>query len=187
MDGTGVGLRIGVVGAGGRGGSFKNALAVLDATVQAVCDVDAAKAESAQAELGAVHAFTDYSSMLQSGDVQAVVVGTPMHLHVAQSIEALEKGIHVLCEVTAGVSVEECRQLVQAAANSGAVYMLAENLNYDRTNVVSSTTRSSIFDEHVNLSGTAASSCNLPKVREYAAAGGEWSCGRGEAGASVLR
>lgn len=71
--------------------------------------------------------------MLRDGGLQAVVIGTPMPFHVAQAVQALDAGVHVLCEVTAGVSVAECKELVLAASHSGAVYMLAENLNYDRS------------------------------------------------------
>jgi predicted dehydrogenase len=126
-------LRVGVVGAGGRGGSFRNALHSLGATVAAVCDLDPDAAKTAQELLQAERAFTDYAAMLAESDVHAVVIGTPMHLHVEQCIEALQKGVHVLCEVTAGVTVEECKRLVLAAAESSAIYMLAENLNYDRS------------------------------------------------------
>jgi predicted dehydrogenase len=65
-----------------------------------------------------------------------VIIGSPMHLHVAQSIAALERGVHVLCEVTAGVTIEECRDLVFAAERSDALFMMAENINYDRTSVL---------------------------------------------------
>lgn len=56
--------------------------------------------------------------MVSEAGLDAVVIGTPMPLHVQQSVAALERGLHVLCEVTAAVSVEECKQLVQAAARS---------------------------------------------------------------------
>jgi hypothetical protein len=74
--------------------------------------------------------------MLTDGGCTAVVIGSPMHLHVAQSIAALERGVHVLCEVTAGVTIEECRDLVFAAERSDALFMMAENINYDRTSVL---------------------------------------------------
>ena len=127
------GLRVGVVGAGGRGGSFRNALHSLGATVAAVCDLDLAKLATAKEALQAEKAFTDYSQMLQEGNLDAVVIGTPMPLHVSQSIAALQKGVHVLCEVTAGISVEECKALVVAATRSSCLFMMAENLNYDRS------------------------------------------------------
>jgi predicted dehydrogenase len=90
----------------------------------------------AKETLRAEHAFTDYDVMLTDGGCTAVVIGSPMHLHVAQSIAALERGVHVLCEVTAGVTIEECRDLVVAAERSDALFMMAENINYDRTSVL---------------------------------------------------
>jgi predicted dehydrogenase len=65
-----------------------------------------------------------------------VVIGTPMHWHAPQAVLALERDIHVLSEVTAGVSVEECRDLVRAARRSRAKYMMAENYTYMRPNVL---------------------------------------------------
>lgn len=42
-----------------------------------------------------------------ASDIDAVVVSTPMQLHVPQSIAALHAGKHVLSEVTAGVTMDE--------------------------------------------------------------------------------
>jgi predicted dehydrogenase len=64
------------------------------------------------------------------------VIGTPMQFHASQAIAALKRGIHVLSEVTAAVSVDECRQLVAAARASKAIYMMAENYTYTRPNVL---------------------------------------------------
>jgi predicted dehydrogenase len=80
--------------------------------------------------------YTDYVEMLERSDLDAVIIGTPMHLHAPQSIAALERDLHVLCEVTAAVSLQECRALVAAASCSRAVYMMAENCNYTRSNAL---------------------------------------------------
>ena len=74
--------------------------------------------------------------MLDKAGIDAVVVGTPMQLHAPQSIAALERGISVLCEVTAGVSIEECRRVVDARRRSKATYMMAENYIYIRPNLI---------------------------------------------------
>lgn len=122
------GVRLGIVGAGGRGASFK---AVVDALpgmeIGAVCDVEEARARHVAQLTGAKQVFTDYERMLDEAEVDAVVVATPMPEHAPQSIAALRRGLHVLCEVPAAVSVAECRELVQAARDSRAVYMMAEN------------------------------------------------------------
>jgi predicted dehydrogenase len=86
--------------------------------------------------LGASESYTDYAQMLDRSDLDAVVLGTPQHLHVQQALPALERGLHVLSEVPAGVSLEECRQLVHACQASRGVYMMAENYTYMRRNVL---------------------------------------------------
>jgi len=74
--------------------------------------------------------------MLEKSDIQAVIIGTPMNFHAPQAIAALNKGIHVLSEVPAAVSIQECKELVHAARKSKAVYMMAENYTYLKTNVI---------------------------------------------------
>ncbi len=130
-------IRFGIIGAAGRGNSFVQSLRANPATLlTALCDVRPTPLAQHAAELGLEHTFTDAAAMLDSGCVDAVVIGTPMQFHAAQAILALERDIHVLCEVTAGVSVEECRDLVRAARRSRACYMMAENYTYMRPNVL---------------------------------------------------
>lgn len=134
MDGV---IKLGIVGACGRGSSFK---AVLDALpvfhVRAVCDTNAEGLSAAAARLGAEQQYTDYEEMLDKAGIDAVLIGTPMPLHVPQSIAALRHDIHVLCEVPAGVNIEECRELVRATTQSKAQYMMAENYIYSRPNIL---------------------------------------------------
>ena len=130
-------IKIGVVGACGRGASFKTACdAIENVTISAVCDIDSNGLDRAAECLGAEEKFIDYDEMLEKADIQAVVIGTPMHFHAEQSIKALRKNIHVMCEVTAAVSIEECKQLVIACKESKAVYMMAENYTYMKHNAL---------------------------------------------------
>jgi predicted dehydrogenase len=59
-----------------------------------------------------------------------------MQLHVPHAIAALARDMHVLSEVTAGVSIEECRALVAEAKRSAGLYMMAENSAYRKSNVL---------------------------------------------------
>jgi predicted dehydrogenase len=130
-------IRIGIAGACGRGASFKAACDALPGVqVQAVCDTDGEGLPAAAERLGAREQYTDYDAMMEKGDLDAVIIGTPMPFHVPQAIAALQRGKHVLSEVPAGVSVEECRELVLAAHSSRAIYMMAENYTYIRANVL---------------------------------------------------
>ena len=125
-------LKVGIVGAAGRGGSFRAALEANGARVHAVCDIQAGKLDECAARFGASEKYTEYDEMLERSDLDAVVVGTPMPLHVPQSIAALQRDIHVLCEVPAAVSIDECYALVAACRRSKAIYMMAENYIYAR-------------------------------------------------------
>lgn len=129
-------INVGIVGACARGGSFKAGCDAVGLNIRAVCDINAEELAAAAGTLGADEQYTEYEEMLDNSDVDAVIIGTPMHLHASQSIAALERNIHVLCEVTAAVSIDECRQLVAAAEKSEAVYMMAENYTYMKPNVL---------------------------------------------------
>jgi predicted dehydrogenase len=130
-------MRLGIVGAGGRGGSFHAACrASGEVVIQAVCDINAESLEKSRINLGARESYLDYQEMLDRCSLDAVILGTPMPLHVPQAIAALSKHIHVLSEVPAGVSITECQQLVMAAQQSRAVYMMAENYTYLKQNAI---------------------------------------------------
>jgi len=142
-------LNIGIVGAAGRGASFRAAFDAHPVTrIHAVCDVQEEALAEAAERLGAAESYTDYDEMIEQSEIDAVVIGTPMPLHVPQAIAALERGLHVLSEVPAGVSIEECKELVQAARHSTALYMMAENMTYTRPNVlVKELVRRGLFGE----------------------------------------
>ncbi|MHB1294136.1 MAG: Gfo/Idh/MocA family protein [Anaerolineae bacterium] len=130
-------LNVGIVGAAGRGGSFKGVFDALPtARIHAVCDTNAEALEQAATRLGATESYTDYETMLARSELDVVLLGTPMPFHVPQAIAALSQGVHVLSEVPAGVSIDECRTLVAAAKGSRAVYAMAENYIYTRPNMV---------------------------------------------------
>jgi predicted dehydrogenase len=68
---------------------------------------------------------TDWRSLTDRDDLDAVVVATPNTLHAEQSIAFLEAGKHVLVEKPMAVSVAECDAMIDAAARGGASLMVA--------------------------------------------------------------
>ena len=130
-------IRFGIIGAVKRGSSFVRALqAHPRAALVALCDIQEEKLAEAAAELELALTFTRDEAMIDSGEVEAVIVATPMPLHVPQAVMALERDLHVLSEVPAAVSYQQCRELVRAANRSRATYMMAENYTYMRPNVI---------------------------------------------------
>ena len=125
-------LKIGLVGVTGRGTGYGNLFRDHPRTeVAGICDLDSENMEGAARAFGLSDArcFDDYGAFLDSG-IDVVVVGTPMPFHASQSIDALSAGKHVLSEVTAATSVQECEKLFLAAKRSSGKYMLAENCCY---------------------------------------------------------
>lgn len=129
-------LAIGIVGVS-RGRHFLAGFnAVTACQVGAVCDLVPERAEQAAREMDVEHFFTSYEEMLDSGLINAVVLGTPQNLHAPQAVMALERGIHVISEVPAATDLMQCCALVDAVRHSGATYMLAENYCYMLPNVL---------------------------------------------------
>lgn len=121
-------LKIGIIGLG-RGSSFIELFnARQDTRVTAVCDLNEGLCREWAARTGA----TPYASVddLCRSDVDAIVVATPPILHAEHSLQALDSGKHVLCEVPAVWTIDEGRQLVERVKRSGVKYMFAENMCY---------------------------------------------------------
>jgi len=130
-------LRIGVAGSVTRGRSFRLAVEnIRGLKIQAVCDINEEKLEESRLFFGAEEKYADYDAMLKKSEIDAVIISTPMPFHAPQATAALKKNLHVISEVPAAVSVEECKKLVRAAKNSKSIYMMAENYTYMKNNVL---------------------------------------------------
>ena len=125
-------LRIGFVGPGGRGfGAHVKRLTMLakegrDIELVAVCDVYSEYRERAskhiEKELGyAPKQYVDYREMYEKEDLDAVCIGTPDHWHHKQTVEALNKGMHVYCEKPMTKTVEEAVDVLRTWRKSGKV------------------------------------------------------------------
>ena len=115
-------LRCGVSGLG-RGKMFVRLLSALDGCeVVAVCDPNTKTFEG----LSGLATHVEYDSFLEEKlDVVAVI--SPGPVHAEQSLKALERGAHVLCETPCVYSLEEARAVVAAVGKTGLKYMLAED------------------------------------------------------------
>lgn len=101
-----------------------------DVEIAAMCDLDEKHLDDAAARIGGdVRKYRVFDDMLES-DIDAVIIATPMQCHVPQAIAALEAGKHVMCEVTAGVSMDELFWLCECVEKYQKIYMYAENYIY---------------------------------------------------------
>lgn len=68
--------------------------------------------------------FDDYEAMYDAVKPEVVVVATPTAQHLAPTLAALNRGIHVVCEKPMAGSFEDCRAMVQAAKDNGVLLRL---------------------------------------------------------------
>ena len=110
-------IRLGIIGLGAQGGYYAGFLSkgrVPNIVLAAICDTDASKRTVADGY--GVPFFTDYVSMLASGDIDAVVTTIPHFMHPEVAIAALDHGLHVLVEKPIGVYTKQARRLLDHAA-----------------------------------------------------------------------
>ncbi len=76
---------------------------------------------------------TTVEAMLSAGDVDAVVLLSPVYLHHSQALACLRAGVHVFCEKPLAVSVRAARAMVEEAERRGLVLGVAEGVRYEAT------------------------------------------------------
>ncbi|RDW65766.1 Gfo/Idh/MocA family protein [Aspergillus mulundensis] len=115
-------LNIAVIGLGRMGKRHVHTLLyrVPRAKVVAVCTTDPHEIEWAQhnpeyTEFG-IAIYDDYDKLLSSqSNLQAVWVSTSTDVHAMQTLKAIEKGLHVLCEKPLSTDLTEAQSVVTAA------------------------------------------------------------------------
>jgi len=98
----------------------------LNVKLVGICDVFDVRAEqfinSFSTDDNQIKRYLTYKDMIQSGDVDAVVIATPDHWHAPMSIEALNNNVHVYVEKPMTHTVGETYALREAAEKSDAVF-----------------------------------------------------------------
>ena len=88
-----------------------------------VADIVEERAKAVAEEHGAKH-YTDYRGLLEDDRIKAVSIVTPDFAHTEIALAAAGAGKHILCEKPLATSVEECREIVNAADKAGVKLMV---------------------------------------------------------------
>ncbi|MBR7831008.1 Gfo/Idh/MocA family oxidoreductase [Actinospica sp. MGRD01-02] len=114
-------IRLGLIGAGAVGALHAEAARnVPGVTVTAVCDLVPAAAKALAAPDGA-RVFTEHGALLDSGEVDAVIINTPHALHTEIVRESAAAGLHVLVEKPMATTSRDCVLMTRACARAGVV------------------------------------------------------------------
>ena len=126
-------IRLGIWGLG-RGQSFIRSAQFLNIDVVAGCDINPEMRASFARNVPGAFVTADEDEFLAQ-DIDAVLVATYFPSHAAHAIKALERGKHVMCEVTSFRSPAEGVRLVEAVERSDKVYNLLENCPFTKENM----------------------------------------------------
>ncbi|MEM4805586.1 MAG: Gfo/Idh/MocA family oxidoreductase [Thermofilaceae archaeon] len=120
-------IRVGIIGAGGIANNHAHYYREIpDVELAAVADVNVERAREFALRWGVPPegVFQDYREMLDSVKLDAVSVCTPHAVHAKPSIEALQRGVHVLVEKPMASSGAEALEMYRAAKASGKILMV---------------------------------------------------------------
>jgi predicted dehydrogenase len=124
-------LKIGIIGAGGIAvnrhiPAFK---ALGDkCTIWGLTDINSERATEVANEHNIPHVFIDYRDLLK--EVDAVCICTPNKFHAEFAIEALNSGVHVLCEKPMALSQKQCEDMIGASKKSGKKLAIAYHYRF---------------------------------------------------------
>jgi predicted dehydrogenase len=89
-----------------------------NARLVGVCGSDSAKADIFAQKFNC-KAFSNYSEMLRSDEIDIVTIATPSGNHMDPTVEAAQQGKHVLCEKPMEISLDRIDAMISAHRNSG--------------------------------------------------------------------
>lgn len=129
-------VRFGIIGMGNMGTSHaKSFLAgkIRGMRITAVADTVPEKLIWSKENLPWAKTFASGDALIESGEVDALIICTPHYSHPELVMKALENGIHVVSEKPAGVYTKQVREMNEFAAKQDKTFAMMFN---QRTNCV---------------------------------------------------
>ncbi len=125
--------RIGFIGTGSRG--MYNMHAVLSlphAEIVALCDIYPPNLKEASGLCPNTKTYTDYRKLLESPDIDGVIISTPLYLHAPMTLAALDAGKHVYCEKAMALNMEECKAVYDTYQKTDKVLYFCVQRMFDK-------------------------------------------------------
>jgi len=118
-------VRLGLIGAGGRGQEiFKAALRCANTEAVAVADVYTRRLDEVKRFAPNVQAYQDFRRLLDDKSIDAVLIATPQHQHALNFVPALQAGKDVFQEKTMAFNPDHAQRMRKAFAGSGRVVQI---------------------------------------------------------------
>ncbi len=123
-------LKVAIVGVGNMGSAHANNIysgKIEKMELAALCDISAAKRVWASEKFEGVPVYADIDAMLDEVSPDVLIVAVPHYFHVPCAVKALEKGINVMVEKPASVSISDVEKMNRAADKSGKAFGIMFN------------------------------------------------------------
>ena len=126
-------LKLGIIGGGRIGQLHASALSsrIPGARALVIADVYAEAARSAAERYGIPDYTADASEVIQSGELDAIVICSSTDTHVPFIIEAAEAGKHVFCEKPIDHDLAAIDRALEAVARHGVKLQIGFNRRFD--------------------------------------------------------
>lgn len=95
----------------------------------AVADINTDSAKAFAEPFGA-KSFSDYKTLAESSEIDAVIISTPPNTHPEIAMYFMNRKINVLCEKPLCLSVTEAKQMIETAEKTGVVFTMATKFRY---------------------------------------------------------
>ena len=124
-------IKLGVIGAGSFASRrhIPTIVSSPDAQLVALCRRNEEMLRRMAEHFECNNTFTDYQEMLNSVEMDAVLIATPHALHYENAKLALEKGLHVLIEKPLSVKADEAKEIAEKddlIVIAGSIYLVGE-------------------------------------------------------------
>lgn len=126
-------LKIGLIGAGRMGRVYANTLAysVSEVNLVAVADPDASAVSEVAARYQIPKTYTDYHALLDSKEVEAVVVASPTGTHAEVIIAAAQAGKNIFSEKPLSQNLPACDEVLAAVRKAGVKLQMGFMRRFD--------------------------------------------------------
>jgi predicted dehydrogenase len=152
-------LRIGFVGTGWVAGQHMKSLArIPEARIVACTDVDADRAAEAASRIAGAAAYTHYRQMLKDGELDAVYVCVPPHVHGEIELEVIKHGLPFFLEKPLGNEMETPRRILEAVEKKGLLTAVGYLMRF-QPNVARAR---DFLAEHQPIAARGAYLCGIP-------------------------
>ncbi|MAZ12722.1 MAG: oxidoreductase [Verrucomicrobiales bacterium] len=150
-------LNIGIIGVFNRGKA--NLDGVKNENITALCDVDSNFLSTQSRNFPKANQYADFRRMIDSENLDALVVSSPDHTHAVATSFGLNNGLHTYCEKPLTHTISECRTITNLAREKNLVTQMGTQIhageNYRRVvELLNSNAIGKVNEVHVWVAST---------------------------------